>query len=246
MTEISKSSTISMQSQETGRSPLVWIPLTILLAAIAAAAYFFLMKPAEDHVRWHQEHAEFISDSDEAEPIYRLNRESGPLPDSEENRTPPDSEENYDNYDFDDGLRDPSSLQQPELDEFGEGIASIEVFDPDINGDGIPDRISKTRHENGTAHFHYEYKIELGGGDGEFKDITPQGFRTIEGADCSLQKLRFVFIPSFRIIKISREWRDTWVTPTMAQKNIYELEGGTMKALETKALREICNVSDLF
>jgi hypothetical protein len=149
------------------------------------------------------------------------------------------------NYDFDDGLRNPASAQQPELDEFGEGIASIEIFEPDIDGDGANDRITKTRHENGTAHFYYEYKVELNA-DGGFKDITPQDFRTVEGSDCSLQKLRFVFIPSFQVVKIARDFEDTWITPAMAIKTIYKIDNGSLKTSRTQALKKICNVSDLF
>ncbi|MCL2331453.1 MAG: hypothetical protein FWC61_02810 [Proteobacteria bacterium] len=149
------------------------------------------------------------------------------------------------NYNFDDGLHNPASAEHPQLDDQGAGIASVEIFVTDINGDGKNDRITRTRNENGTAHFYYEYKIELGIG-GEYMDITPPNFRTIEGAECSLQKIRFIFAPSFRAIKISRSWQDSWDTPTMASRVIFNLVGNELRAGQTEPLQEICNVSELF
>lgn len=146
---------------------------------------------------------------------------------------------------FSDGLGKPDSISQSSLDEFGAGIASVEIFNRDINGDGRADRITRTRVENGTPHFYYEYKIELNEG-GKYIDITPDGFRTTEGADCALQKIRFSFKPDFMVTKISRKWRDTWTTPTMATKTTYALQGNRLNVTDSVQLKEICNVSELF
>ena len=147
------------------------------------------------------------------------------------------------NYKFDDGLRNPDSTTEYALDEFGAGIASREVFN--IKGDGRRMRITRIYNATGTAHDYYEYKIELNTGDG-YADITPAGFRTTEGADCALQKLRFIFTPEFSVIKISRKWEETWTTPTLATRTIYKLIGNELKEQESKPLKQICNVSDLF
>ena len=145
---------------------------------------------------------------------------------------------------FSDGLGEPDSISKSSLDEFGAGIASVEIFNRDINGDGRADRITRTRVENGTPHFYYEYKIELNEG-GKYIDITPDGFRTTEGADCALQKIRFSFKPDFMVTKISRKWRDTWTTPTMATKTTYALQGNRLNVTDSVQLKEICNVSEL-
>lgn len=146
---------------------------------------------------------------------------------------------------FSDGLKNPSFSETYKLDDFGTGISSKEIFDYDINNDGKKDRITKTKYENGNAHFYYEYKIEINQ-NGEFIDITPNGFRTTEGAECALQKLKFIFKPDFRVIKISRDWKDSWSTPTMAQETIFSLSNNSLNPVSTKNLKEICDVSELF
>lgn len=146
---------------------------------------------------------------------------------------------------FSDGLINPSFSEKYSLDEFGVGIASKEIFDYDINDDGKNDRITKTKHENGTDHFWYEYKIEVNQ-NGNFIDVTPSGFRTTEGADCALQKLKFIFKPDFRVIKISRKWEESWVKPTMAKKTTYAFSGKNLQEIESENLKEICDVSELF
>jgi len=155
------------------------------------------------------------------------------------------AEEFNENYEFNDGLGNPDQVQRFVSVEDDAELVSIETFDIDINNDGVKDRITKSRFENGTAHFYYEYKIELNL-DEQFVDITPDEFRTIEGADCSLRKLRFVFYPSFQVIKISRTWEDTWITPTLATRTIYKLKNNKLEIASTSALKKICNVSDLF
>lgn len=146
---------------------------------------------------------------------------------------------------FTDGLKNPSSTVEYTLDEYGTGIASREVFGIDINQDGNRDRITRDRYENGTAHFYFAYKVELNA-PGGFTDITPDDFRTTEGADCSLQKLQFIFKPNFQVIKISREWQDSWTTPTMASRTIYTIQNDMLHAGAPRQLRNICNVSELF
>lgn len=146
---------------------------------------------------------------------------------------------------FNDGLRNPNFSEQYELNEFGEGVASKEIFDIDINGDGHKDRITKTKNENGTPHFYYEYKIELNN-KGTFVDITPNGFRTTEGVECALQKLQFIFNPEFRVIKISRNWEETWENPTIATKTVYAFSDGNLKEISKTETKSVCDVSELF
>ena len=137
---------------------------------------------------------------------------------------------------FDDGLTDAVERTEGKLNEFGEGIVGTEVFRYAGNI-----KITKSRFENGTAHGRYEYKVELNG-----KDITPENFSTVEGADCALQRLRFFSAPEFHVVKISRQWEETWITPTMATKTIYRLSNDGLKAGAPEDLEIICDVSDLF
>lgn len=146
---------------------------------------------------------------------------------------------------FSDGLTNPDFSQQYQLDEFGAGVAERDIFDIDINNDGRRDRITRTRNENGTSHFFYQYKIELNQ-NGQFVDITPDGFRTTEGAECALQKLQFVFQPEFKVIKISRDWDTSWDTPTMAYRTVYTINNNELSAHEKTKLKTVCDVTDLF
>ena len=146
---------------------------------------------------------------------------------------------------FTDGLTTPKESTEYELDDMGAGIASTDVYYQDINGDGVQDRITKTRNENGTAHYWEDYKIELNQ-NGRRRNITPDGFRTTEGAECSLQKIQFVFKPKFEVIKISRPWRESWTTPSMATKTIYKMQGDKLVAESTQEVGEICDVAELF
>lgn len=146
---------------------------------------------------------------------------------------------------FNDGLIKPDFSEKYSLNEFGEGIASKEIFDIDINNDGYKDRITKTKIENGTAHFHYEYKIEINK-NGSFFDITPEDFITSEGAECALQKLKFIFKPEFRVIKISRDWKESWITPTQAEKTTFAFSGNEIKPIRTQKMQPVCDVSELF
>lgn len=150
-----------------------------------------------------------------------------------------------DDDEFNDGLRNPDTVTRGTLDEFGAGIAETAVFNRDINDDGRPDRITRRRVENGTDHFYYDYKIELNTKNG-YTDITPNGFRTTEGADCALQKLRFVFKPDFRVIKISRDWEQSWDTPTPATRTEYTITGNQFHNIASTPVGTICNVADLF
>ncbi len=146
---------------------------------------------------------------------------------------------------FSDGLINPDSAEKYQLDEYGAGISERDIFNRDINGDGRMDRITRTRNENGTSHFYYQYKIELNE-NGKFVDITPDGFRTTEGAECALQKLQFVFNPDFQVIKISRNWDTSWDTPTMATRTMYTFNNGKMISHTPQQMKIVCDVSDLF
>lgn len=146
---------------------------------------------------------------------------------------------------FTDGLNQPSSSETFPLDEVGEGTEKKEVFNVDINSDGLMDRIVRTHNENGTAHFWDEYRIELNN-NGVYFNIAPSGLRTTEGAECALQKVKFVFKPKFKVIKISRPWDETWNTPTMATRTVYELRGNKLVATSVQELKKVCDVSELF
>lgn len=132
-----------------------------------------------------------------------------------------------------------------ELDEFGAGIAQIQVFYIDIDGDGHADRITRTRDENGTDHYSDIYSVELRRGDA-FVDVTPPQLQTVQGAECALQRIQFVFKPDFRIIKISRPWRDSWTTPTLAEKTEYAFADGDLYPIQTVPMKVVCDVSELF
>ncbi len=146
---------------------------------------------------------------------------------------------------FDDGLGRAGASTQYPLDEFGAGLAAVDVFNRDINNDGRNDRITRRRIENGTAHFIYEYTIELNTPTG-FIDITPDDFRTIEGAQCALQKLRFIFTPAFSVIKISRPWRDTWNTPTQATRDTFSILQNQIHHIDRQQMTSVCDVAELF
>lgn len=146
---------------------------------------------------------------------------------------------------FDDGLGNAESKTEYPLDEYGAGLASVEVFRHDINNDGYADRITRSRQENGTDHFTYEYTIELNTGDG-YIDITPDDFKTVEASECALQKLRFSFTPAFRVTKISRPWNDTWLTPTMATRDTYSIIKNQIHHIDHSNLTTVCDVAELF
>lgn len=146
---------------------------------------------------------------------------------------------------FSDGLGTPDASTTYPLDEFGAGVARRDIFMRDINNDGHADRITRTRVENGTDHYYDDYKIELYTGNA-YRDITPDNMRTIESADCALRRFQFVFRPTWRIIEISRPWRDTWITPTMATRSTYRLVNGQIRRGISEPVKEICNVADLF
>lgn len=146
---------------------------------------------------------------------------------------------------FTDGLTQPISTKKSEPDDTGAGITNVEIFNVDINNDNAPDRITKTHHESGTAHFWDEYKIELNQ-DGKFRNITPNGFRSTVGAECALQQLQFVFKPQFYVIKISRPWRDSWDSPSMATRTIYTIKDNKLVAGQSEQMGQVCDVTELF
>lgn len=150
---------------------------------------------------------------------------------------------NLENNIFNDGLKNPGFVKKYELDDTGSGVLSIEIFYNDINNDEIKDRITKTRIENGTDHFYYEYKIDLKIDD-DFKNIGD--FGTVESADCSLQKIKFFFAPDFRVEKISRDWKESWNTPTAPKKTVYKIINNEFKIIDSEILENTCDVSILF
>ncbi|MDR2769979.1 MAG: hypothetical protein LBB08_00845 [Rickettsiales bacterium] len=136
-----------------------------------------------------------------------------------------------------DGLRNPSGVETFRADDYGAGMTGRETFS--LPREEI--KITRERFETGTAHGYYQYKVERGG-----RDITPKDFRTVEGADCALQKIKFHFDPVFGAVKISRPWRDSWITPTMAVRTEYRIGGGGLEAVSETELRLVCDVSELF
>ncbi len=146
---------------------------------------------------------------------------------------------------FSDGLTNPDSVTKYPLDEYNVGIAEKSIYFADINNDNETDRITKIFFETGNAHSYYEYKIELKQ-NGKFVDITPENFRTVSGADCDLQQIQFVFKPQFKVILISRDMGETWVDPTVAKKQVFKFVENALQEKETKTLRKICDVKELF
>ncbi len=146
---------------------------------------------------------------------------------------------------FSDGLTNPDSVTKYPLDEYNVGIAEKSIYFADINNDNETDRITKIFFETGNAHSYYEYKIELKQ-NGKFVDITPENFRTVSGADCDLQQIQFVFKPQFKVILISRDMGETWVDPTVAKKQVFKFVENTLQEKETKTLRKVCDVKELF
>ena len=146
---------------------------------------------------------------------------------------------------FTDGLGKPDDVTSIPLDEFGAGIDNIAVFNRDINNDNMPDRITRTHVATGNAHDYEEYKIELNK-NGKFVDITPKGFRTTKGADCMLRRIQFDFLPHFSAKIISRPFQDTWDTPSVATKTVYELNDDIMAESGTQKMSSVCDVTELF
>lgn len=154
--------------------------------------------------------------------------------------------ENTDNLaEFSDGLVNPDSVTEYELDEFNMGLASKSIYYADINRDGANDRITKNFISTGNAHSYYAYKIELNH-NGKYIDITPDGFQTINGAMCDLQQIQFKFKPSFKIIMIYRQLGDTWNDATLAEKKVFTLKNNTLVSTGTVKMRPVCDVKELF
>ena len=148
--------------------------------------------------------------------------------------------------DFSDGLKNPDSITNYELNEFDTGISEKYVYYIDINNDGTKDKITKTFIETGNAHSYYEYKIELKT-NGKYVDITPKNFRTTNGASCDLQQIKFSFKPKFKVTIISRGMGDLWNTPTMAYKQTFSLSSDNkIQASEKTQMRPVCDVKELF
>ncbi|MBN1324847.1 MAG: hypothetical protein JW974_01370 [Alphaproteobacteria bacterium] len=221
MTEF-ESSEILNQNSDKSRNGITWILLIIMIISIAFLTYLLFTKSDKRTIRTN--------------PVPEHNLQKKQISNIIENKI---------NNNFTDGLGNPNSTTQYDLDEFGAGIETSEVFNIDINGDNKKDKIIRNKYENGTDHFYYDYKIELNTAN-EFINITPIDFRTIEGAECSLQKLQFIFKPNFQVIKISRNWKESWVNPTMATKTVYNLIENQLKPVSSNKLKNICDVSELF
>ena len=146
---------------------------------------------------------------------------------------------------FTDGLSNPTNVQHFAPDEFGAGVTEIAEYSYDINHDGRPDKITRRRTDTETAHYQYEYKIELNNGN-KYIDVTPKGFYTIEGSECALQKLQFSFNPDFSVIKISRPMGNDWNTPTQSTKTVYSLWGDTMHVTTSIEYKTVCDVAELY
>ena len=154
--------------------------------------------------------------------------------------------ESRDASEFSDRLTNPASSTNFATDELGAGVTNVAVFERDLDGDGRDDRITRTHVATENAHDYDEYKIELNRGNGEYVDITPDDFRTVQGADCALAKLQFEFTPTFRVVKIARPFRDTWATPTAAVRTVYAISNGEMVPTATRDAGTVCDVSQLF
>lgn len=152
-----------------------------------------------------------------------------------------DNDENV----FSDGLKNPNSVTTYNLSDYEPGVSEKSIYMIDINNDGKADRITKSFFENWNAHSYYEYKIELNK-NGKFVDITPKGLRTVSGADCDLQQIKFVFKPKFKIIMIYRNLGANWAEPTLAKKRVFFLSDDKINVTDDEPLRTICDVKELF
>ncbi len=146
---------------------------------------------------------------------------------------------------FSDGLQNSSNIRRFEPDDSGAGITEIAEYTYDINNDGRPDRITRSRVENGTVHFQYVYKIELNDNE-KYVDITPRNFYTVEGAECALQKLQFSFKPDFSETKITRPMADDWNTPTQSTKTVFALWNNKIHTVSSIEYKTACDVSELY
>lgn len=146
---------------------------------------------------------------------------------------------------FSDGLKNPNSVSTYTLADDEIGITEKSIYLVDINNDKKMDRITKSFFDNANAHSYYEYKIELNK-NGKYVDITPNNLRTVNGADCDLQQVKFVFKPTFKIILIHRDMGETWVDATMAKRRVYSLNNDKLTASADKDLRVVCDVKELF
>ena len=147
---------------------------------------------------------------------------------------------------FSDGLPNPDSVINYTLDDFGTGPAKKYIYYIDIDKNGTLDKITKTFIETGNAHSYYEYTIEIKT-NGEYIDITPKNFHTINGAECDLQQIQFPFVPQFRAKLISRELGENlWNQPTMAKQKTFMLNGNNWKTYAETELKPVCDVKELF
>lgn len=176
--------------------------------------------------------------------LYNIfSKRNEPVKSSDKVQTANEEQFNY-FHQFTDGLRNPDSVTNYELDKYGMGPAQKSVYYVDINGDKTPDRITKTFIETGNAHSYYKYTIELKSRD-RYIDITPQNFQTTNGDTCDLQQIKFSFSPQFTATLISRELGDTWNTPTMAYEQNFTLSGNKMVASKKIKRRFVCDVKEL-
>lgn len=159
---------------------------------------------------------------------------------------------------FDDGLYKPWKVENGVLDQFGEGVISREIYKGVFGMQKIPYTIEKANiATNGRENFA-EYKVVIHKKSGEnnatfsdhqkqvILDVTPQDLNTINGADCSLKRIKFGFDPSLTITVISRPFIDTWITPSMATMKRYTLKDNKMELIESKEIGVICDVTELF
>jgi hypothetical protein len=146
---------------------------------------------------------------------------------------------------FNDGLKNSDSVTTYKLDRYGMGVSEKTIYYVDINGDSVPDRITKIFIETGNAHSYYKYKIELKSGN-KYIDITPKNFQTTNGDTCDLQQIQFTFKPQFKVTLIYRELGDTWNTKTMAYKQDFSISKNNLIQTSKTKLKPVCDVKELF
>lgn len=211
---------------------------TLLLVAVGVLVYILITENSEKSARG-------TSDAEITETVAAPRNQfvqPGEVVPPIETQNPPSAD---DTDAFDDGLGTPERTIPADLDEFGAGLGETKIYYIDINNDRKPDRIIRTRIDPGNAHYYDEYEIALNTGTG-FDDITPDGFYTVHGADCALQRIRFTFRPKFRAIKISRPIGDTYITPTPAVYETYELVNDEIIRVGARQMPAVCDVTKLF
>ena len=118
------------------------------------------------------------------------------------------------------------------------GVSHKDTFFIDINNDGKKDKIIRGRFSTWSAHGYTFYEIYSSNGKQDAK------FRTLEAAECFLEAYKFQFDP-FVLTKASRPWKETWITPTHAKIEKFQIINDKLEKISEKSVGKICDVREL-